>query len=1079
MNTVPIKNQCPKCAAPLPDDAPQGLCPKCLLLAASTPTETGAGPAGPANVPALASVQAAFPQLEVIELIGAGGMGAVFKARQPKLDRFVALKLLAPSLAASPAFAERFNREARVLARLSHPGIVSVFDFGQADGFFFLLMEFVDGVNLRQAMQAGRFTPAQALALVPKICEALQFAHDEGILHRDIKPENILLDTKGRVKIADFGIAKLVSEPRPVTKLTATGAAIGTPQYMAPEQLEHPEDVDQRADIYSLGVVFYEMLTGELPIGRFAAPSEKSAVDARVDAVVFRTLEKERERRYGSAGEVKTSVEHLTTAQPVPRAAAPVFDPMKDFILCPPQLPRMAQAIIVYALVVAPALWLLGLFGLEPLPENALVAFVQGAVNVLVVGGEFFFVCLLAIGGWKLRALRRSAGTWLRTVLWLGLALGGLAMAGQLWVEVLASELTPNLVVPHPRLGDGAFLAVGLAALVFHICALVWLRRHRAPLKAICEAAQKPLPPAPTAGTGSGPGNEKLALCYVSTPEHVRSFVGRFIYIYQGKGELRLNSTSLQFTRKWQSVTIPLAAITELSLGHYAPAAKPAKLSFVRVTFNEHGRSRTLLFTPCDSALALAWDTNRVVQEWHDAIQAAVRAGTGLTPPTPADHGLADTRRPAWLLPAMLAVFCVPALLAWVALPLLLHGQLPSFGKGLIGFMAWLMGVALFLLGFWWWSTRRIADREAAPASGGPQPATGFKWWKLLLVLGALALPLGGCLSFAGYFWLRSRSSALPPPPPVAQPSGRAASLSVLAPPREHFIVTGIVFSNGVPVSGRELRAKLWPPSAHAPNHYTVRWQALDAASGVPWEMVVEEQPGGRIAARLRPQDLPAPDWSAVEVAGDTAALKVSRAARTIEVARALQAAGGGNAGAADWSVRVQFQSQPPPPTDSRRGIEADVVLPANQVAVFEVVTRTNGVVVPVPGLAAHIVNGANEPWKGQFLWADDPENLDSLTALPRWSFGLIGDGDRLLETGLGVPTPPANYTACLTFWTELKPDAEIIEGLSSPDPQRPSFGLRIRTQAFQAKPGLRYTGSGFGTNWLKEAASRMAAPER
>ena len=289
MKTEKIADRCPKCQAPLPDDAPHGLCPKCLLAAVATPTEAGQ-PARSIATPPLETVAASFPQLEILELIGSGGMGFVYKARQPRLDRCVALKLLPQSLAADPAFAERFNREARLLARLNHPGIVTVHDFGQSGGFFFLLMEYVAGVNLRQAMEAGRFTPHQALALVPKICEALQYAHDEGVLHRDIKPSNILLDTRGRVKIADFGIAKLMGERTPDATLTSSGAAIGTPQYMAPEQLEHPQDVDQRADVYSLGVVFYELLTGELPIGRFAPPSQKSAVDSRVDEVVLHAL---------------------------------------------------------------------------------------------------------------------------------------------------------------------------------------------------------------------------------------------------------------------------------------------------------------------------------------------------------------------------------------------------------------------------------------------------------------------------------------------------------------------------------------------------------------------------------------------------------------------------------------------------------------------------------------------------------------------------------------------------------------------------------------------------------------------
>lgn len=310
MSSASELKKCPKCGAPIPAEAPQGLCPKCLLVQASLPTESGQGtrPQPPRND----ELAAAFANFEILELIGQGGMGFVFKARQIKLDRLVALKILPQSLATDPAFAERFSREGRMLARLNHPNIVTVYDFGQANGFFYLLMEFVDGVSLRQAMRAGGFTPTQALTVVPKICEALQFAHNEGILHRDIKPENILLDSKGRVKIADFGIAKLLGEPQAAAGLTGSGAAVGTPHYMAPEQLEHPQEVDQRADIYSLGVVFYEMLTGELPIGRFAPPSEKSAVDPRLDEVVLRTLEKERERRTKTADEVRTQVETIT-----------------------------------------------------------------------------------------------------------------------------------------------------------------------------------------------------------------------------------------------------------------------------------------------------------------------------------------------------------------------------------------------------------------------------------------------------------------------------------------------------------------------------------------------------------------------------------------------------------------------------------------------------------------------------------------------------------------------------------------------------------------------------------------------
>jgi tRNA A-37 threonylcarbamoyl transferase component Bud32 len=262
-----------------------------------------------------------FPQLEIIELLGQGGMGAVYKARQKQLDRLVALKILPPEISQTEAFAERFTREARSMAKLNHPLIVSVFDFGQTEeGLYYFIMEFVDGTDLRHVIRAGELSPKEALAFVPQICEALQYAHEEGIVHRDVKPENILLDKKGRVKISDFGLAKLLDKPATAYTLTAAGHKMGTPHYMAPEQIEHPGQVDHRADIYSLGVVFYEMLTGELPIGRFAPPSQKVQVDVRLDKVVLRTLEKEPERRYQHASEVKTDVETIKADSGGPQA---------------------------------------------------------------------------------------------------------------------------------------------------------------------------------------------------------------------------------------------------------------------------------------------------------------------------------------------------------------------------------------------------------------------------------------------------------------------------------------------------------------------------------------------------------------------------------------------------------------------------------------------------------------------------------------------------------------------------------------------------------------------------------------
>jgi serine/threonine protein kinase len=302
------------------------------MAAAAMPTDADTLQLPPRDLPSIDEIRVAFPDLEILDEIGQGGMSVVYRARQPKLDRLIALKILPKALAATPGFSERFTREGRVLARLSHPNIVAVHDFGASGGFCFLIMEYVDGVNLRQAMRAGRFTPEQALQIIPAICDALQFAHTQGVLHRDIKPENILLDSKGKVKIADFGIAKILDEKGgDVMLLTQSGAKLGTAPYMAPEQIEQPSTVDHRADIYSLGVVFYEMLTGELPLGRFAAPSERSTCNGNVDEVVFRALEKERSRRQQSAGEMKTQIEGLKAYQVI---HSPLFSSRRLMIFC-------------------------------------------------------------------------------------------------------------------------------------------------------------------------------------------------------------------------------------------------------------------------------------------------------------------------------------------------------------------------------------------------------------------------------------------------------------------------------------------------------------------------------------------------------------------------------------------------------------------------------------------------------------------------------------------------------------------------------------------------------------------------
>lgn len=410
---------CPQCGAEVPASAPAGLCPACLLQAGfasqsgvnpsippthiTPPTPSGFVPPTPEELARL------FPQLEVLELLGKGGMGAVYKARHPGLDRLVAIKILPSEISHDPAFAERFQREARALARLSHPNIVAVYDFGQAEGLYYFVMEFVDGANLRQMIRTGNLASEEALAIVPQICDALQFAHDEGIVHRDIKPENILIDKKGRVKIADFGLAKLLGEPELNHALTGTHQVMGTLRYMAPEQMQGSRQVDHRADLYSLGVVFYELLTGELPMGKFAPPSKRVQIDVRLDDVVLRALEQHPEHRYQHASEIKSDVETVSRrkvssvkVQPAGTCQATVehSDKANGQAVKGPGI-----ALMLYGLVLAfPAVWCF-IMGMDIFDGDDRLPVEAGGVLIVFSFIVMGLAALVVRGGWHMLSL--------------------------------------------------------------------------------------------------------------------------------------------------------------------------------------------------------------------------------------------------------------------------------------------------------------------------------------------------------------------------------------------------------------------------------------------------------------------------------------------------------------------------------------------------------------------------------------------------------------------------------------------------------------------------------------------------
>ena len=314
-----INRVCASCLQPMAQE--DVLCPECRLRA-GLPARKGTtnGHRADFSPPKLAELTTQFPQLEILELVGQGGMGAVYMARQKDLDRIVALKILPPDCGQGAEFAERFTREAKALAKLNHPGIVTIHDFGQTGGLYFFVMEFVDGINLRQLLEHSQVSPDEAMAIVAQICDALQYAHDHGIVHRDIKPENVLLDRLGRVKVADFGFAQIIGEAGQtpssgILEASTTSPPDGPSQptiakpCRSTEQLQTAGEIDHRADIYALGQVFYELLTGELPGEQLYPPSRKAPIEVRLDAVVLRALELKPDRRYQQVSVMRT---HLT-----------------------------------------------------------------------------------------------------------------------------------------------------------------------------------------------------------------------------------------------------------------------------------------------------------------------------------------------------------------------------------------------------------------------------------------------------------------------------------------------------------------------------------------------------------------------------------------------------------------------------------------------------------------------------------------------------------------------------------------------------------------------------------------------
>ena len=261
------------------------------------------------RVPAVDELAPLLPEYEIEGIAGRGGMGAVYRAVQRKLARTVAIKVLPVELGDTPGFADRFRREAMTTAGLVHPGIVTVYDAGETvAGHLYYVMDFVDGEDLAVRMERSRLSLEDSVALLAAVCEAVQAAHAKGIIHRDIKPSNILLTKDGQPKLADFGLALLTEKHLEYSRLTLGGTTLGTLEYSAPEQLAGL-GASAASDQYSLGVLAYELLTGELPRGVFDAPSVRNAeIDPAFDGVVLRALQSDPSRRYESVEDFRAAI---------------------------------------------------------------------------------------------------------------------------------------------------------------------------------------------------------------------------------------------------------------------------------------------------------------------------------------------------------------------------------------------------------------------------------------------------------------------------------------------------------------------------------------------------------------------------------------------------------------------------------------------------------------------------------------------------------------------------------------------------------------------------------------------------
>ena len=328
--------RCPKCHTENPDTS--RFCADCgtqLLLSKEIPvTATLETP-----TEELTRGTTFANRYEIIEELGKGGMGKVYRAEDKKIKEEVALKLIRPEIAADKKTIERFSNELKMARKIAHRNVCRMYDLGEEKGTHYITMEYVPGEDLKRLIRkVGQFSAGKAVSIAKQVCEGLAEAHRLGVVHRDLKPQNVMVDEEGNARIMDFGIARSVTGKG----ITGAGVMIGTPEYMSPEQAE-VKDVDQRSDIYSLGVILYEMVTGrvpfegETPLGiamkhKSEMPKDPREINSQIpedlSRMILKCLKKEKEKRYQSAGEVRSELENIEKGVPTAEKAIPKRKPI-------------------------------------------------------------------------------------------------------------------------------------------------------------------------------------------------------------------------------------------------------------------------------------------------------------------------------------------------------------------------------------------------------------------------------------------------------------------------------------------------------------------------------------------------------------------------------------------------------------------------------------------------------------------------------------------------------------------------------------------------------------------------------